>query len=387
MGILPKIKSYIKRNDTVKAKIGEQTVFFIKKTKFRFIVNDMIRDIKSIIVNDKFFKRFMTLTVVLEDEKNFIENNKGRLLAQLILTTNPNSMVEMGEVKRGEIDSGLFIIHLYVDMIIARLLGHDIQSAQELRDSRNAEEILKRRFNEYRRQMKSNLFREIYVIFKHEATHIETILKSERNHVLTKNYKRIEKLEEQSRELIEKLEFMEERERIPLHLHKPMVRSTKLIIDLALVKTYEEGVARYNSENFFPDIQYFHKLYRDAYILSGTAFKELDDILDKVLYAMKKIMIAGYDKSSEFSTVIDNMLYIFKRNSYTLGLHMVFTIKYALLIDDEELFSLSLAKFIKLYEEACNKLRVRPLITLTNGRGVLLDYKNTLRKLHRAEKG
>ena len=102
---------------------------------------------------------------------------------------------------------------------------------------------------------------------------------------------------------------------------------------------------------------------------------------------MKKIMIAGYDKSSEFSTVIYNMLDVFKRNSYTLGLHMVFTIKYALLIDDDELFSLSLAKFIKLYEEACNKLRVRPLITLTSGRGILLDYKNILRKLHRAEKG
>jgi hypothetical protein len=329
----------------------------------------------------------MTLTVVLEDSQTFNEKNRGRLLAQLMLTINPKNWVKAGKVEKDEIDSGFFIIHLYVDMIIARLLGPNIQSAQELRNLHNAEEILKRRFNEYRRQMKSNLFREIYVIFKHEATHIETILKSQMNHVLTKNYKRIEKLEEQLRELIEKLEFMEARERIPLHLHKTMVRSTKLIIDIALIKTYEEGVSRYNSENFFPDIQHFHKLYRDSYILSGTAFKKLDDILDKVLYAMKKIMIAGYDKSSEFSTVIDNMLDVFKRNSYTLGLHMVFTIKYALLIDDDELFSLSLAKFIKLYEEACNKLRVRPLITLTSGRGILLDYKNILRKLHRAEKG
>jgi len=31
MGILPKIRIYIERNDTVKAKIGEQTVFFVKK--------------------------------------------------------------------------------------------------------------------------------------------------------------------------------------------------------------------------------------------------------------------------------------------------------------------------------------------------------------------
>jgi len=58
MGIFSKIKSRIQRAEAQKVKIGDQEIFFVKKTKFTFIVNDMIKIIKSIIRNDKFYHRF-----------------------------------------------------------------------------------------------------------------------------------------------------------------------------------------------------------------------------------------------------------------------------------------------------------------------------------------
>jgi len=385
MSILQKIKAYIKK-DTVKVRIGEQTVFFVKKTKFRFIVNDIINAITFVIEKDEFFKQFKVLTIILEDLRTFNESDEGKLIAELMSTFDPRSFVEHGQVMEDEVDSGLFIIHLYMDVIVGSVC-YNIKPMQELRNSPDAGKILKLRFREYFGEIKSNLYKKIEWVLKHEATHIEHLLKSNIGHVEKKNQARLVKLEYQSIELFNKIKSAGSKEIYSLHTYKKFVRATKAVIDQILATIYREGIAEYNSKNLFLDIQEFHRLYRTAYLVSVEQFRELDKILKKILPALKKGIIGlNTEVGDNYVILLDNLTIIFKKTSYTLGLHMVFTVKYALLIDDEKLFSLSLAKFIKLYEEACNKLDVRPLITLTSGRGIYLDYKNTLRMLHRAEK-
>jgi len=66
---------------------------------------------------------------------------------------------------------------------------------------------------------------------------------------------------------------------------------------------------------------------------------------------------------------------------YTLGLHVVYTIKYANPeISLEELFKLPLFKFFKTYEKSCEKLGHQPLITINSGKG-LFDYDRAVKEL------
>jgi len=162
-------------------------------------------------------------------------------------------------------------------------------------------------------------------------------------------------------------------------------------LDGVLIRVYDEGTAEYNSKlpNF--DQSTLELYYKNA------DFKEHEDLfklfpnMSENLGILNRASRIGHiegvlDLLVKIRNSMETQESLFLVGSYPLGFHMVYTIKYALLIDDDELFSLSLAKFIKLYEEACNKVGIHPLITLTSGRGKFLDYKNTLRMLHRAER-
>jgi hypothetical protein len=89
--------------------------------------------------------------------------------------------------------------------------------------------------------------------------------------------------------------------------------------------------------------------------------------------------LAGYDISSRTLTSFKEDIY---RTSYAIGWHMVFTIRmYFPQISLRKFLSISPYQFIRIYEQACQKARIKPVVSLYSGKGYF-DYNRTIKKLY-----
>jgi hypothetical protein len=85
-------------------------------------------------------------------------------------------------------------------------------------------------------------------------------------------------------------------------------------------------------------------------------------------------------------SVIRDMLFEVKQEiqsaSYAIGWHMAYTIRMMLpQIRSRNFLSMSQYQFVKLYEQACAKANIRPVVSLNSGKGYF-DYNRTIRQLY-----
>ena len=133
---------------------------------------------------------------------------------------------------------------------------------------------------------------------------------------------------------------------------------------------------------FYSRSKTFVEFYLKAYDRSHKFFENISMILARLGPWVLSNKIFQEHHPEEIKYFLAEASHI----SYDLGLHMAFTIQTTFELNEEKFLNLSIGQFLRLYEEACKKRNVQPLISLTGNKGKLFDYKEALRMLYRAEK-
>jgi hypothetical protein len=131
-----------------------------------------------------------------------------------------------------------------------------------------------------------------------------------------------------------------------------------------------EGLARFAERQLPLNKANFMLLYNSA----SLEQKKLHPFTEKYLKSLP-----GY-------TDVGNIFYEVRKEfysaSYRIGWHMVFTIRMMLpRIRPRNFFSMSQYQFIRLYEQACAKANIRPVVSLNSGKG-MFDYNQIIKELY-----
>lgn len=361
--------------------IGSLRVDIFSRTRFTFMVPFLEITTIEFVRYDKRLLRFSHIIFEFEDSRPFPKVNLRRLLPEIWhMPTESIATIIVGDANRDYAGAVSYIgctVHVNVNVIIkdavnvhAPWLLETIISSKEL-EPETVREIVKVSEN-----------KQVEVIIRaltHEFTHVL--------HNLSGVYaKRAERAKKKRDEIAK---------RIAIHAqdietakgYGELVTSYRFIIELILLKLFSEGIATYyeqwlnNNDLFWNPQQAFEKLYIDAYSKWAKPFfviKNLARDLSPSIFKNDRSIRAFHGLVSLATKQSGDM-------GYSIGLHMAFTIQSVFRLGDK-LLELGIGEYIRYYEEACSKWKVEPLISLSNGKGKLFDYKEMLRSLHQAEK-
>lgn len=131
-----------------------------------------------------------------------------------------------------------------------------------------------------------------------------------------------------------------------------------------------EGLARYAEHQRPLDKANFRWLYNSA----EQEQKKLHPFTDKFL--------RGLHGDTDVKHIFEEVRQEIFGTSYMIGWHMVYTIRMFLpRIRLKDFLSMSQYQFVVLYEQACAKACVRPVVSLNSGKG-MFDYNRTIKELY-----
>jgi len=368
-----------------KEKIGNVNISFEVHTKFKQFIPHFKHIVLLMVEENDRLQHFGLITFILEDQGKFGRGNGLERIRDLLIQSsalNESGYVKSNEVNLISLDSNFASakIHLNVDTILLVIISEYIPWI--LDDFKKyGDSMLKKAEIEIGNLTISHVYEKLRGTLEHELTHAIHFLREGL-------HKRIQKIGEKS--YLITLRMLKNTDSLEHHIrYSRWLAGLRKTVELLVFKIYIEGLAMYyekllDDKTFFSmRDENFLKLYSEAYDESKGFFTRLmEDTLPNL--NVQKFQELERKKNNIHGFVSDFQL---RANlvSYKLGLHMTFTIDYTLYLG-EDLFDLSFAQFIRLYEKACAIRNVQPIISLSSNKGRLFDYKEALRMLHRAEK-